>query len=123
MTLIPWHFDTTLFAICCFFVAFLACTAGLFSNKFLENWLQHIGMILVGIASAMKMLQLFERHYTSPETAMLALGVALFSVGVVWKVWWHTRAEAHDWHETDRRKAERRGAHDGHSDHHGNGLA
>jgi hypothetical protein len=104
MTLIPWHFDTTLFAICCFFVSFLACTAGLFSSKFLDNWLQHAGMWCVGIASALKMLQLFERHYTSPETALLALGVALFAGGMARKVWQHRKG----WDGEERRTQERR---------------
>jgi uncharacterized membrane protein AbrB (regulator of aidB expression) len=111
MTMIPLHFDTTLFAICCFFVALVACTAGLFSSSFRDNWLQHFGMFFVGIASAMKMFQLFERHRTSPETALLAFGVALFAVGVAWKVFLHAREQSHDWQAKDRRKAERRSQH------------
>jgi hypothetical protein len=111
MTVIPIHFDTTLFAICSFFIALVACTAGLFSSSFRDNWLQHVGMFAVGLASALKMFQLWERHYTSPETALLAFGLALFSVGVAWKVFLHAREQNHDWQADDRRKAERRGQH------------
>jgi hypothetical protein len=68
-------------------------------------------MFFVGIASAMKMFQLFERRYTSPETALLAFGVALFAAGVAWKVFQHAREQRHDWQAQDRRKAERRGQH------------
>jgi hypothetical protein len=108
MTTIPLHFDTTLFAVCCFFVALVACTAGLFSSRFRENWLQHFGMFFVGIASALKMFQLWERHYASPETALLAFGVALFAVGVAYKVWQHTHPDKSNWRTVERRKRERR---------------
>jgi hypothetical protein len=104
MTLIPWHFDTTLFAITCFGVAFFSSAAGLFYNEYRENWLQHIGMICVAIASAMKMLQLFERRYTSPETALLAFGVALFALGVAWKVWQNQRNRYRPYTGPERRR-------------------
>lgn len=108
MTTIPLHFDTALASICCFFVAFVACAAGLFSSSFRDNWLQHFGMFAVAVASAMKMFQIYERHYASPETTLLAFGVALFSLGVAWKVFLHARERNHDWQAEDRRKAERR---------------
>jgi hypothetical protein len=111
MTAIPLEFDTTLFAVCCFFVTLVACTAGLFSASFRENWLQHFGMFFLGIASALKMFQLWERHYASPETALLAFGVALFAAGVAWKVWQHAQDEKSNWRTVERRKATRR-AHD-----------
>jgi hypothetical protein len=111
MTVIPISFDTALAAVTCFFVALVACTAGLFSSSFRDNWLQHFGMFAVGLASALKMFQIWERHYASPETTLLAFGVALFSAGVAWKVFLHARDQRHDWQSEDRRKAERRAQH------------
>ncbi len=107
MTIIPVHFDMTLASIVAFGVAFFACVAGIFYSEYRENWLQHFGMILVGIASAFKMFQLWHRHYTSPETAILAIGLALFATGVAWKVWQHRRG----WDGNERRAHERRQHH------------
>lgn len=104
ITVIPLHFDLTLFAIVCFAVSMFACAAGLFSSEYRENWPQHVGMVCVAIASAMKMFQLFERGRVSPETALLALGVALFASGVAIKVWQHRRG----WNGAERRTHERR---------------
>lgn len=104
MTIIPMHFDLTLFTIVCFGAAFFACAAGLFYVRYRENWLQHFGMVLVAIASAMKMFQLWERQYVTPETAMLAFGVALFAAGVAFKVWQFRKG----WDGEERRRRERR---------------
>lgn len=104
MTLIPIHFDTTLASIIAFGAAFFACLAGLLYNKYEENWLQHAGMFMVGVASALKIFQIWERRFTSPETAMLAIGIALFASGVAWKVWQHRKG----WDGEERRASERR---------------
>lgn len=104
MTAIPIHFDTSLVAVVCFAASFFACTAGLFYSEYRENWLQHFGMVCVAIASAMKVFQIWERHRSSPETALLAFGVMLFAAGVAWKVWQHRRG----WDGNDRRSRERR---------------
>jgi hypothetical protein len=104
MTLIPLHFDLTLFSLLCFFAAFASCCAGLFYSKYLENWLQHIGMLAVGLASAMKIMQIYHRGFVSPETGLLAFGIAIFAAGVAWKVWQHRKG----WDGVDRRSRERR---------------
>ncbi len=104
MTVIPLHFDTSLMAVICFAAAFFACSAGLFYSEYRENWPQHVGMVCVAIASAMKVFQIWERQRTSPETALLALGVALFAAGVAWKVWQHRRG----WDGAERRSRDRR---------------
>jgi hypothetical protein len=105
MTLIPWHFDLSLFTICAFFAALVACIAGLFYSHYRENWLQHVGMIAVGLASALKIQQIYHRGFVSPETALLAAGLACFAAGVAWKVWMAQRASDRPYRGPDRRRA------------------
>lgn len=103
MTLIPLHFDLSLATICAFFTALVACIAGLFYSHYRENWLQHGGMIAVGLASALKIQQIYARGFVSPETALLAFGVAAFAAGVAWKVWMTRRSPKEPYRGPDRR--------------------
>ena len=72
-----------------FAVAFLGCVVGLFAEQYRDNLAQHLGMIGVGAASALKIEQIYMRGSASPETALLAVGLALFGLGVAFKVWEH----------------------------------
>lgn len=107
MTLIPWTFNLALLSILAFFAALVACLAGLFYSRYKENWLQHIGMLAVGLASALKMQQIWHRGYVSAETAMLAVGIAFFAAGVAWKVWMVQRARFGPYHGPERRRPPR----------------
>lgn len=85
-SIIAFHPDFVALSAFGFSVAALACAFGLFSANYRENWFQHIGMLMVGIASALKVHQTITRGFASAETALLALGIAMFCLGVAWKV-------------------------------------
>lgn len=85
-TVIPLHLDWVPLSVFGFSVAAVACLIGLFSEHYRDNWLQHIGMVLLGIASALKVHQTIERGFASAETALLAIGLAAFATGIAWKV-------------------------------------
>jgi hypothetical protein len=75
----------------CLSATILACLAGLFHSRYRDNWPQTIGLVLVALSSALKLEQVRLRGYVSGETALLAIGIALFAAGVAWKVWQHAR--------------------------------
>lgn len=90
-SIISFHPDFVVLSAFGFSVAALACAFGLFSSNYRENWFQHIGMLMVGVASALKVHQTIERGFASAETAVLALGIAIFCLGVAWKVHGYVR--------------------------------
>jgi hypothetical protein len=85
-SIVSFHPDYVALSAFGFSVAALACAFGLFSANYRENWFQHIGMLMVGVASALKVHQTIERGFASAETAVLSLGIAIFCLGVAWKV-------------------------------------
>lgn len=93
-TYIPIQFDMVPLTVFFLSFALIACVVGLFYSHYRENWLQHAGMIAVGLASALKIEQTITRGFASAETALLAGGIACFAGGVAWKVWSHQRDEA-----------------------------
>jgi hypothetical protein len=116
MTMIPIHFDFVPFTMVAFAFALLACAVGLFYSEYRENWPQHIGMFAVGIASALKIQQIYHRGYVTPETALLAAGVACFAAGVAWKVWQQQRNRFKPYAGPERRRdapAHHEGDHNG----------
>lgn len=93
-SIVPFHFDFVTLSAAGFSVAAFACLFGLFSSHYRENWFQHLGMVMVGLASALKVHQTITRGFASAETALLALGVALFALGVAWKVHGYAKDDA-----------------------------
>lgn len=69
------------------FVALIACLIGLKFDEFHENWFQHLGMAATALGSMLKILQIYGRGRVTFETALLAVGVALFAVGFAYRVW------------------------------------
>lgn len=90
---IPISFDLVPLTLVAFSCALMACCAGLFYSGYKENLAQTLGLIAVGIASALKIEQIRMRGFVSGETALLAIGIACFAIGVAWKVWQHARYE------------------------------
>lgn len=90
---IPLGFDLVPLTIFAFALALAFCVAGLFYSGYLENWPQSLGMVAVGIASALKMEQIRLRGFVSGETTLLAIGIALFAAGVAFKVWQHAHCQ------------------------------
>ena len=70
-------------------VCFALSLAGVFSDAFHDNWLQHIGMVALGPASAFKAWQIWTVGAVSHETVLLVSGLACFGCGVALKVWQH----------------------------------
>lgn len=91
--MVPATVNLVWLAIFCFTVAVLGCLVGLFYARYQDNWLQHIGLICAGLASALKIQQIHHRGFVTPETALLAVGVACFALGVAFKVWEYQRRE------------------------------
>ena len=71
-------------------VVIVLCLAALFHSAFEDNWLQHIGLIGVGVASALKLEQFHSRGFVSNESAMLCIALAMYALGTYWKArgWW-----------------------------------
>jgi ABC-type Mn2+/Zn2+ transport system permease subunit len=90
-TFITPNFDLVPLTIFCLCATILACVAGLFHARYRDNWPQTIGMFAVAVSCALKLEQVRLRGFVSGETALLAVGIALFAAGVVWKVWQHER--------------------------------
>lgn len=89
MSEIVLSLDLVPVAVTGFAVTFCACMAGLFCAGYRDNWLQHAGMFGLGLASALKIVQLLERGFVTHETTLLAVSVAFFGCGVAVKVWQH----------------------------------
>lgn len=92
-SVIPFHPDFVALSVFGFSVAAIACAFGLFSANYRDNWFQHLGMVMVGISSALKVHQTVSRGFASAETALLAIGLALFALGVAWKVHGYAKDE------------------------------
>lgn len=82
----------TAFTIACFVVLFVLCVAGLFSSRFEDNWLQHFGLIGMGLASASGIHRVMYMVWVPPEMALFVLSAALFGCGTAYKVWHHRHA-------------------------------
>lgn len=79
----------TMFA---FFIVFALCLLGLYSARFQDNWLQHLGLIGMGLASVSAIHRTFHMDWVPPEMALFAVAAALFGLGTAYKVWHHRHA-------------------------------
>jgi hypothetical protein len=72
-----------------FFVLFLLCVAGLFSQRYQDNWFQHLGMIGMGIGSVSAIHRVFHMVWVPPEMVLFSIAACAFGVGTAYKVWHH----------------------------------
>jgi hypothetical protein len=72
-----------------FFGVFLLCVAGLFSQRYQDNWFQHLGMIGMGISSVSAIHRVYHMVWVPPEMLLFALSGLGFGLGTAYKVWHH----------------------------------
>lgn len=70
---------------------FLLCVTGIFHNAYEDNWLQFVGLTVVGGAAALLSFKIHGRGHISPELFWFVLGVLSFASGVALKVYRHNR--------------------------------
>lgn len=75
-----------MFTLIAFGLVAIICLLGLFHQAFEDNWGQHIGMIIVGTGSILKFDQIHDQDFVSNETMMIAIGVACYALGTLYKV-------------------------------------
>lgn len=91
------------------FITALACTAGIFSKMYRDNWMQYLSLwcVLAGVMGREWQLWLrLDRWLYDPmmmpaidlKNHNLALygGLALFAIGTAWKVWRHREVIVQD---------------------------
>ena len=83
-------------------IVLTACAAAVLSDTFADNWLQHIGIWVVGLWAMLRLLTIQGGYVPDAMGALAYFGVALYSVGTWAKVWEHrhqTRAQErrHKW--------------------------
>lgn len=87
----------------CLAVILSACSAGVFSNAFRDNWLQFFGLTGVILWSVSETVYVVRVWQVDPREMILYAALASFATGTSWKVWRHNVAKA---------GAALRGAHD-----------
>lgn len=75
-----------IFAVVCYAVLTVLCVAALFSEVFRDNWLQHCGLVVLGLFAPAKIVDILDRGYVSAETAMIAGALACYAIGTTLKV-------------------------------------
>jgi hypothetical protein len=78
-----WFYITVV----CLGILFVLVVAGLFSDAFQDNWLQHIGLIGMGITSVSALFRISSMAWVSQEMAVFILALTLFGLGTAHKVW------------------------------------
>ena len=73
--------------ISCFFGLFVFSLLGLYSARYEDNWLQHFGLIGVGISSVVGIHKMYHMEWVPPEMTLFALSAFLFACGTTLKVW------------------------------------
>lgn len=72
-----------------FFAVFVLCLLGLYSARFQDNWLQHLGLIGMGITSVSAIHRVFHMAWVPPEMVLFAIAAASYGAGTAYKVWHH----------------------------------
>lgn len=69
--------------------------AGIFYPRFHDNWLQHVGMIVLGVTSVVLIDKVHDAQYLPVEMVFFAVGTALIMAGTAYKVW-HFSVKVHN---------------------------
>lgn len=68
-------------------VLFVLCLVGVFYEGYNDNWMQRVGMCMVGAISVISADHIYDGfHMTFPQAAFV-IGVTIYALGVAYKVW------------------------------------
>lgn len=80
------HWSGVVSLVCLVITASLA-TWGVFSRHFNDNLPQCVGLSIVAVACFLRIPIKFETSYTPPELLMAQIGLCVYGLGTVWKLW------------------------------------
>jgi hypothetical protein len=87
----------TVLTVASLLIVMTLCIAALFSRYFLDNWLQHVGLIGIGTTSAMLAEMVVHAEYVPPQMALMAISLAVYALGTAYKVWRYRNCPQPDW--------------------------
>lgn len=65
----------------------IVCVAGVWSNKFQDNWLQFIGLITVTTWAGWRLVDVAGGAHITAQQLFAHAGLAAFAAGTAWKFW------------------------------------
>ena len=71
----------------CLLILFVLCMVGAFYEGFEDNWMQRIGLCMIGVLTVLKADQLYGRGSVSYTSAAFIFGTTFYACGVAYKVW------------------------------------
>lgn len=75
----------------CLVITASICFAGVFSQRFLDNWLQFAGMWAVMVWAVARAYQVWDGAYVSPQQLLAHVGIASFALGTFQKFRQHNK--------------------------------
>lgn len=76
-------------SIACLTIVLAACSAGVFSSAFRDNWPQFVGLTGATIWAVSELVNVVRFGYADPREMILYAALASFSFGTSLKVWRH----------------------------------
>ncbi len=74
-----------LVSVICLSVVGLLCVVGTFHHRFDDNLGMRIGMGILGIGCAGRVVRLIETQSISPDALVMHVGMAMFALGLAWR--------------------------------------
>jgi len=74
-------------AILCATVVIVLCILGLWSSKFRDNWLQHVGLALLLVGAVAVLWHAAQTDRSNVRELLLLFGLALYGAGTGLKTW------------------------------------
>lgn len=93
-------------SLACLIVTGAIATWGVFSTHFDDNLIQRVGLSVVATGCFVRAVERLAREVPEPPPALLwsQVGLALYAIGTVWRLWIQSRRQG------ERRGYRRRGA-------------
>jgi len=67
------------------------CFWGSVSEKYRDNWVQRLGMSVVGLACVVRIGHVVQDEVAKPQSVLLYAGILIFGLGILLKVRKHCR--------------------------------